>query len=127
MARTRHGHHIPNSTHDGVNNSLVEGCGGPGLCAMCQADVIGWHLENSPENHRDKLVDVEHELITHFAYDHLHPKLQNISRPFGELAKQLDDILVDDSQKDLALTHLLQAKDAAVRSYLTHLRMKERT
>lgn len=53
-----------------------------------------------------------------FAFEHLPPNLQEVSRPFGELAAALVAKLPKVGQLDLALTLLLQAKDAAVRAYL---------
>lgn len=52
-----------------------------------------------------------------FAFGHLPPHLRDVSRPFGDLAKTLLD-LPDNPQRELALTLLLQAKDAAVRALL---------
>lgn len=52
-----------------------------------------------------------------FAWAHLPPALQVVSRPFGELAEQLLS-LPDNRERDRALDRLLEAKDAAVRAAL---------
>lgn len=50
-----------------------------------------------------------------FEYEHLPEKLQEVSKPFGVLAAQLDD-LPDNPEKTTALRKLLEAKDCAVRA-----------
>ena len=57
------------------------------------------------------------ELLKAFAYAHLPPHLQDISRPFGELAEQVA-ARKDSYHKRVALERLLEAKDAAVRASL---------
>lgn len=57
-------------------------------------------------------------LIQYFAYSHLPAHLQAISKPFGELANQLVQILPANSERTAALRKLLEAKDCAVRSNL---------
>jgi hypothetical protein len=61
---------------------------------------------------------VESYLIQFFAFDHLPPDLQDVSRPFGELARILDRDLPSNPEKSTALRKLLEAKDCAVRSIL---------
>lgn len=58
------------------------------------------------------------ELLSYFRYDHLPERLQAISRPFGMLAIEVANRRPGNHQTVLALTHLLQAKDAAVRAAL---------
>jgi hypothetical protein len=59
------------------------------------------------------------ERAAYFSYDHLPHHLQDISRPFCELA---DDLAAQSHlhgpEVDVALRKLLEAKDAAVRSAL---------
>ena len=45
-------------------------------------------------------------------------KLQNISKPFGELAFVLEVQLPDGPEKTMAFRKLLESKDCAVRSAL---------
>jgi hypothetical protein len=60
-----------------------------------------------------------HPAISHimqfFAWEHLPPHLQAVSRPFGELA-QLVAEGPPNAETTVALRKLLEAKDAAVRA-----------
>lgn len=57
-------------------------------------------------------------LLQFFAYAHLPEHLQKISKPFGELAKQIVDTLPTNRERNMALRKLLEAKDCAVRAQL---------
>ncbi len=57
-------------------------------------------------------------LIQFFAYEHLPPHLQAVSKPFGELAKQIVETLPRNPERTVALRKLLEAKDCAVRALL---------
>jgi hypothetical protein len=63
-----------------------------------------------------------HPAIAHvlkfFSYDHLPPKLQEVSRPFGDLAQQVASRAPQSQETTVALRKLLEAKDAAVRATL---------
>ena len=52
-----------------------------------------------------------------FAYDHLPSHLQEVSKPFGDLAAALLT-LPRNPERTVALRKLLEAKDAAVRAKL---------
>ena len=56
-------------------------------------------------------------LIQFFAYEHLPPHLQEVSKPFGDLANALMN-LPRNPERTVALRKLLEAKDAAVRARL---------
>jgi hypothetical protein len=58
------------------------------------------------------------EELVYFSYSHLPVYLQEVSKPFYELAYFLFEKLPDSSQRAMALQHLLIAKDAAVRAHL---------
>lgn len=60
----------------------------------------------------------ESPLIRFFAYQHLAPELQDVSREFSHLAHYVDIYIADTSEKSTALRLLLMAKDAAVRAML---------
>lgn len=60
-------------------------------------------------------MDREH-IMQFFAYAHLPPHLQDVSRPFGELAERIVDTLPRNPERTVALRKLLEAKDAAVRA-----------
>lgn len=57
-------------------------------------------------------------ILQFFAYDHLPQPLQSVSKPFGDLARQLVDELPRNPERTVALRKLLEAKDAAVRALI---------
>jgi len=57
-------------------------------------------------------------ILKYFAYEHLPEHLQEISKPFGELADYLDKILPNGPEKTTAFRKLLESKDCAVRAML---------
>lgn len=57
-------------------------------------------------------------LLQFFAWAHLPPHLQEISRPFGELASEIVNTLPSNPERTVALRKLLEAKDCAVRAKL---------
>jgi hypothetical protein len=54
-------------------------------------------------------------LLQYFSYEHLKPELQEISKPFGELAQKIME-LPSNQERTMALRKLLEAKDCAVRA-----------
>ena len=57
-------------------------------------------------------------LLQFFVYEHLPPHLQAVSKPFGDLARQIVDTLPQNPERTTALRKLLEAKDCAVRAIL---------
>ena len=60
-------------------------------------------------------------ILQFFAYGHLPPHLQAVSKPFCELAHGMvdgDSALPRNPERTVALRKLLEAKDAAVRALL---------
>ncbi|HYH96022.1 hypothetical protein [Hyalangium sp.] len=55
-------------------------------------------------------------IMQFFAYAHLPSHLQEVSKPFGELAEQVHSKLPRNPERTAALRKLLEAKDAAVRA-----------
>ena len=55
-------------------------------------------------------------ILQFFAYEHLPPHLQAVSKPFGELAKTIVETLPRNPERTVALRKLLEGKDAAVRA-----------
>lgn len=53
-----------------------------------------------------------------FKYDHLPERLQDVSRPFSELAHSMVETLPPNPELYAALRKLLEAKDCAVRAVL---------
>lgn len=52
----------------------------------------------------------------YFAYAHLPPKLQAVSKPLGDLAHMLETALPDGPEKSAGMRKLLEAKDCFVRA-----------
>lgn len=57
-------------------------------------------------------------IMQFFAYAQLPPHLQEVSRPFGELAQRIVDTIPQNPERTVALRKLLEGKDAAVRAAL---------
>lgn len=57
-------------------------------------------------------------IMQFFAFAHLPPHLQDVSRPFHDLAQQIVADLPRNPERTVALRKLLEAKDAAVRARL---------
>ena len=59
-----------------------------------------------------------HEMIKYFKYSHLPERLQPFSKPFNDLAVQMDKELPNGTEKDMGMRKLLEAKDCFVRANL---------
>jgi len=57
-------------------------------------------------------------LLQFFSYKHLPEHLQEISKPFHDLALQISETLPQNPETTTALRKLLEAKDCAVRARL---------
>lgn len=57
-------------------------------------------------------------ILQFFTYRHLPAHLQEVSKPFCELASWITENLEPNSETSTALRKLLEAKDAAVRAKL---------
>lgn len=57
-------------------------------------------------------------IMKFFAYEHLPANLQEVSKPIGDLARQMDEALPDGAEKSAGLRKLLEAKDCLVRAKL---------
>lgn len=57
-------------------------------------------------------------IMQFFAFEHLPAHLQEISKPFGELAARIVETLPQNPERTVALRKLLESKDAAVRAKL---------
>lgn len=55
-------------------------------------------------------------ILQFFSYGHLPPAMQQVSRPFCELAQLIAEKLPRNPERTVALRKLLEAKDAAVRA-----------
>lgn len=61
---------------------------------------------------------MDEPILKHFSYGHLPPHLQEVSRPFGELAQKMVTDLPRCAERSAGLRKLLEAKDCAVRALL---------
>lgn len=57
-------------------------------------------------------------IIKYFAYEHLPAHLQAVSKPIGDLARNMDETIPDGAEKSTGLRKLLEAKDCLVRAKL---------
>lgn len=58
-------------------------------------------------------------ILKYFEYEHLPERLQQVSAPICDIAKQYDCQLPDVPEKDAGLRKLLEAKDCIVRASLS--------
>lgn len=58
-------------------------------------------------------------IMTFFAYEHLPMNLQAVSRPVGELAREMERTLPASAETSAGLRKLLEAKDCFVRAALS--------
>ena len=56
--------------------------------------------------------------MKYFEYAHLPEHLQAVSKPFGDMAAQMNEQLPDGPEKSAGLRKLLEAKDCMVRAAL---------
>lgn len=56
------------------------------------------------------------DILQFFAYQHLPPHLQEVSKPFCELAHKMAETLPPCAELSAGLRKLLEAKDCAVRA-----------
>lgn len=57
-------------------------------------------------------------LLQFFAFSHLSANLQEVSKPFCEMAQRIVDTLPRNQERTVALRKLLEAKDCAVRAFI---------
>lgn len=61
---------------------------------------------------------MEDRMMQFFAYSHLPPHLQEISKPFGDMAQKIVDTMPENPERTAGLRKLLEAKDCIVRAKL---------
>ena len=57
-------------------------------------------------------------IMKYFKYEHLPEHLQKISKPFCELAREIDETCEDGPEKSAGLRKLLESKDCIVRAHV---------
>lgn len=63
-------------------------------------------------------MDQPEHILQFFAFGHLPPHLQEVSRPFAEHADRIVATLPRNPERTVALRKLLESKDAAVRALI---------
>ena len=69
-------------------------------------------------DNRPVMANGDEPMLQFFAYEHLPATLQEISQPFGDLARQMVMTLPRNPERTAGLRKLLEAKDCAVRACL---------
>ena len=64
------------------------------------------------------MTDAPEPILQFFAYAHLPAHLQEVSKPFGDMANDIVAKLPRNPERTVALRKLLESKDAAVRARL---------
>lgn len=91
----------------------------PEVMERAQKEYQMTHGQAPVESKKDEAPQKNLEpLQQFFAYEHLPPHLQGVSRLFGELADKLANSLPRNPERTVALRKLLEAKDCAVRAVL---------
>lgn len=71
------------------------------------------------ESPKSEILAPTEQLLQFFSWAHLPPHLQNVSRPFGEMAERLVATLPRNPERTVALRKLLESQDCAVRALLS--------
>ena len=61
---------------------------------------------------------MENPIMKYFKYKHLPEHLQVISKPFCELAEEINNTCENSAEKSAGLRKLLEAKDCIVRAHV---------
>ena len=84
---------------------------------VSKTDVKANHPSQAQEDVAHMPYEVPPTIMKYFAYEHLPPHLQLISKPFSELAHQMLT-LPRNAELEMGLRKLLEAKDCFVRAKL---------
>lgn len=81
-------------------------------------DKIEETLNTKKEGLVELIAPESEPLLQFFTWAHLPEKLQAFSKPFGELAHKLCDVLPRNPERTVMLRKLLESKDCAVRAFI---------
>lgn len=73
---------------------------------------------NEEESEGDQVSTTDNPILKYFAYEHLPEKLQVVSKPIGDLAREMAATLPPSAETSAGLRKLLEAKDCLVRAAL---------
>lgn len=76
-------------------------------------------IHPAPEEFSPHEISIDH-ILQFFHYAHLPPALQERSKPFCELARQIVSNTPRNPERTVALRKLLEAKDANVRAFVAN-------
>ena len=98
--------------------TAMSNCGHSFRDALASILVTGmdWGMNAYIENQEDKKLKTP--IMKYFEYEHLPEHLQKVSKPVGDLAKQMNIDIPDSPEKSAGLRKLLEAKDCLVRAAL---------
>lgn len=77
-------------------------------------DLVAEWVDETPTT-----ITPQENILQFFAFEHLPPTLKEISRPFGQMAESMTKTLPRNPERTVALRKLLEAKDAAVRAFIS--------
>lgn len=111
---------IPDNEDPNAQGFLVEYPGTIPNVPELHEGYISWSPKVAFDESHVQLLHVEscNAIMQHFAYAHLPPHLQSVSKLVGLLAQQMDALLPNGPEKSTGLRKLLEAKDCFVRSAL---------
>jgi len=75
-------------------------------------------MENENKHQTAQDTEGKPPIMKFFDYAHLPEKLQEVSKPYCDLAEHLNETIDGSAEKTVALRKLLESKDAAVRASL---------
>lgn len=84
---------------------------------MTEQEHIATAAASLGDRHAGQQPQREH-IEQFFAWEHLPPHLQVISKPFSDMAEKIVTNLPRNPERTVALRKLLEAKDAAVRAVI---------
>jgi hypothetical protein len=80
------------------------------------APVVGRVLRENNQKFNQEYISNMEPILQFFDNNHLPERLQEVSKPFAEVARYVHDYLPRNPERTVALRKLLEAKDAAVRA-----------
>lgn len=89
------------------------------LFEWCARTARVWRAASHHTEEADMATMAIREIMPQFTYDHLPDHLAEISRPFCELALKMQRQLPESMETYMTLRKIMEAKDCAVRSYLS--------
>jgi len=97
-----------------------QSCGEDGLqeCTVHNLHCGYPHCAKGRHEQAIKEKTMQERMLKWFEFAHLPPHLQEVSKPFGELAQRIVEVCEPGPERTVALRKLLESKDAAVRAKL---------